>query len=71
MEEDGTMQIIVGRRYITRDGDTTSPIAIDPKPIAGQTLTATVGGIVRNWHPSGRWAPGHKFGLDLVSEAPA
>lgn len=56
----------VGKRYVTRDGELTTPMRLDPKPIAGQSFTAEVGGVLRNWTPAGEWAPGYRMGLDLV-----
>lgn len=60
------MKIAAGERYVTRDGDITSPLEIDPEPIAGQIWTAKVRGMVRNWAPDGSWAPPYILGLDLV-----
>ncbi len=60
------MELKAGERYVTRDGDTTSPLQIDSEPIAGQVWTAEVRGLPRNWAPNGSWAPPYEHGLDLV-----
>jgi hypothetical protein len=62
------MELIAGRRYRTRDGEITSPLAMDKKPIANQEFTGTVGGTIRNWDHKGRWAAPYSMGLDLIEE---
>ena len=63
------MELKTGQRYVTRDGDITSPLRIVPKAdrIAGQCWTATVRGFPRDWSPDGSWGPSNmELGLDLV-----
>lgn len=60
------MKIEKNKRYVTRDGRVTSPLRVEPEPIAGQPWTAELDGVTRNWSPDGRWAPPYEIGLDLV-----
>lgn len=63
------MKLKVGKRYVTRDGDVTTPLQVIPKGerIAGQCWTAMVRNFPREWSPDGTWGPSNmELGLDLV-----
>ena len=60
------LKLKTGERYVLRDGRVTSPLRVEPEPIANQPWAAEVDGVIRNWSSDGRWAPPYELGLDLV-----